>query len=72
MTELVGDLRVEFFRDLSLVLHGDAEWSVASERELSGEHFIQDNPQRINVGPMISFFGFGLLRGHVVGVAHSL
>ena len=38
---------------------------VALERELTGEHFVEDDPERPDVGPAVDLISPGLLRRHV-------
>ena len=51
---------------LGQVRRHDGKVTVCIERSLTGEHFVERDPQRVQIGPLVNRFALDLLRRHVV------
>ena len=70
--EVVGKVGIELFRILGLfdlVLDADGEGSVPFEGHAARGHLVEDDAQRIDVGPRVHVLALDLLRRHVFGRA---
>ena len=67
--EVVGDLGPELRRGIRHdreVLHRDLHRRVAGERHLPGEHLVEDDPERVQVGTLVDRLPACLLRREVL------
>ena len=62
----VGALLAQRRRRRREVLHRDLDRAVAGERNLPGEHLVEDDPERVQIGALVDLRAARLLRREVL------
>ncbi len=52
------------------VLGHDGQLGIPAEWGRSGQHFVEDGSNRVQIGALVAALAFDLFRGHVIGRAH--